>query len=144
MSHASSGNDVARRDTGDQAAAPDVAAGVIPPSKRRKKACAAADVVPAAESLDQQQIAALQLLNSKLREKLQHSEETNAQLAQQIAHEKEHRETAVSKATALEDDVRILRQRLAAAEAKLQEQAEEAHEMKALHTAMSMRVGITV
>lgn len=140
---AENGNNVAPPDADENAVIPDVSASRNPPLKRRKK-CVVADAIPAAPSLDQQQIAALQLLNRKLREKLQDAEASNAALTQQVAEEKAHRESVHSKVVDMEEDVRVLRERLAAAEAKLQQQDGEAFEMKALHTAMTMRVGMGV
>lgn len=112
-------------------------------SKRRRK-CPVPDTVPAAPSLDQQQIAALQQLNSKLREKLQNAEAANAKLAEQLVTAQTLREEAVAKVSVLEKQNQALQAQVQTAEEKMEEDAATMHEMRALHTAMEMRVGIVV
>eukprot|EP00892_Ulva_mutabilis_P009393 jgi/Ulvmu1/6826/UM031_0030.1 len=126
----------------DQAGVPGIADPLHGPTVKWRRKCPAPDTVPAAPSLDQQQIAALQQLNSKLRERIQASEAANVVIAKQMAHEQSLREDADAKAANLQKQVQLLNAQLRAAEDKLQDQSASMQEMRALHTAMEMRVGI--
>lgn len=114
-----------------------------PPKRQRK--------CPQETDVDQQQIEALQLINGKLKEKNLDVENRNAQLEAenaalmlQLQQMKAEKEASSKEVGGLEQDVKILHERLKVSDAKLQQHAGVTASVKLLQKAVAIRVGIEV